>query len=66
MGSLSKMNGDYAANRISKTALNAVTTILAAELRATVGLVGSRLKWGAECPQDLTGKFLRDRKVIPW
>jgi NAD(P)-dependent dehydrogenase (short-subunit alcohol dehydrogenase family) len=90
MGSLSEMNGDYAAYRISKTALNAVTTILAAELRGTVAVNAVCPGWvktdmggpnadrdvveGAatpvwlalDAPQDLTGKFLRDRKVIPW
>ena len=42
MGALSEMEGDYAAYRISKTALNAVTAILAAELR--------RVSVNAACP----------------
>jgi NAD(P)-dependent dehydrogenase (short-subunit alcohol dehydrogenase family) len=90
MGSLSEMEGDYAAYRISKTALNAVTTILAAELRGAVAVNSACPGWvktdmggpnaerdvaeGAatavwlalDAPQDLTGKFLRDGKVIQW
>jgi NAD(P)-dependent dehydrogenase (short-subunit alcohol dehydrogenase family) len=38
MGSLSEMEGGYAAYRISKAALNAVTGILAAELRGSVAV----------------------------
>src|SRR5215471_14244820 len=38
MGALSDMEGGYAAYRISKAALNAVTGILAAELRGTVAV----------------------------
>src|ERR1700730_9921552 len=38
MGQLSDMEGGYAAYRISKTALNAVTAILAAELRGAVAV----------------------------
>jgi NAD(P)-dependent dehydrogenase (short-subunit alcohol dehydrogenase family) len=38
MGALSSMEGGYAAYRISKTALNAVTRILAAELRGAVAV----------------------------
>jgi NAD(P)-dependent dehydrogenase (short-subunit alcohol dehydrogenase family) len=73
-----------------QTALNAVTAILAAELRDVVAVNAACPGWGktdmggpnAECelaegadtpvwlaldaPQNLTGKFLRDRKVIPW
>src|SRR5262245_16701196 len=90
MGALSGMEGGYAAYRISKAALNAVTGILAAELRGSVAVNSMCPGWvktdmggknaerdvarGAEtavwlaldAPQDLTGKFLRDRKVIPW
>jgi NAD(P)-dependent dehydrogenase (short-subunit alcohol dehydrogenase family) len=89
MGALSEMEGDYAAYRISKTALNAVTAILAAELRrvsvnaACPGWVrtdmGGRsaerdVSEGADtpvwlaldAPQSLTGKFVRDRRVISW
>src|SRR5215470_2418249 len=91
MGALSEMEGDYAAYRISKAALNAVTGILAAELGAHGIAVNSmcpgwvktdmggahaerNVSQGAEtavwlaldAPQDLTGKFVRDRKVIPW
>jgi NAD(P)-dependent dehydrogenase (short-subunit alcohol dehydrogenase family) len=84
------MEGDYAAYRISKTALNAVTAILAAELRDVAAVNAACPGWvktdmgrpnaerdlaeGADtpvwlaldAPQDLTGKFVRDRKVIPW
>jgi NAD(P)-dependent dehydrogenase (short-subunit alcohol dehydrogenase family) len=90
MGALSEMEGGYAAYRISKAALNAVTGILAAELRGTVAVNSMCPGWvrtdmgganaerdvsqGADtavwlaldAPQDLTGKFLRDRKVIAW
>src|SRR5262245_10020844 len=38
LGALSEMEGGYAAYRISKTALNAVTAILAAELRGAVAV----------------------------
>jgi NAD(P)-dependent dehydrogenase (short-subunit alcohol dehydrogenase family) len=90
MGALSDMQGGYAAYRISKTALNAVTAILAAELRGAVAVNSVCPGWvktdmgganaerevaeGADtavwlaldAPQDLTGKFVRDRNVIPW
>jgi NAD(P)-dependent dehydrogenase (short-subunit alcohol dehydrogenase family) len=90
MGSLSGMEGGYAAYRISKAALNAVTGILAAELRGTVAVNSMCPGWvrtdmgganaerdvsqGADtavwlaldAPHDLSGKFLRDRKVIAW
>jgi NAD(P)-dependent dehydrogenase (short-subunit alcohol dehydrogenase family) len=90
MGSLSEMGGGYAAYRISKAALNAVTGILASELHGAVAVNSMCPGWvktdmgganaerevsqGADtavwlaldAPQELTGKFLRDRKVIPW
>lgn len=90
MGALSDMGGGYAAYRISKAALNAVTGILAAELRGVVAVNSMCPGWvrtdmgganaerdvsqGADtavwlaldAPQDLSGKFLRDRKVISW
>src|SRR5262245_34237810 len=90
MGALSDMSGGYAAYRISKAGLNAVTGILAAELRGAVAVNSMCPGWvrtdmgganaerdvsqGADtgvwlaldAPQDLSGKFLRDRKVIPW
>ena len=91
MGALSEMEGSYAAYRISKAALNAVTGILAAELAAHGIAVNSmcpgwvktdmggahaerNVSHGAEtavwlaldAPQDLTGKFVRDHKIIPW
>jgi len=90
MGAFSEMEADYAAHRISKTALNAVTAILAAELRDKVAVNAACPGWvrtdmgagsaerdvrdGADtpvwlaldAPQKLTGKFVRDRKVIPW
>jgi NAD(P)-dependent dehydrogenase (short-subunit alcohol dehydrogenase family) len=90
MGAFSEMEGDYAAYRISKTALNAVTAILAAELRDRAAVNAACPGWvrtnmggrsadrdvsqGADtpvwlaldAPQSLTGKFVRDRKVISW
>jgi NAD(P)-dependent dehydrogenase (short-subunit alcohol dehydrogenase family) len=90
MGALSDMEGGYAAYRISKAALNAVTGILSAELRGVVAVNSMCPGWvktamgganaerdvaqGADtavwlaldAAQDLSGKFLRDRKVIAW
>ena len=90
MGALSDMQGGYAAYRMSKTALNAVTGILAAELRGAVAVNSVCPGWvktdmggpnaerevsqGADtavwlaldAPPDLTGRFVRDRKIIPW
>jgi NAD(P)-dependent dehydrogenase (short-subunit alcohol dehydrogenase family) len=90
MGALDDNAGGYAAYRISKTALNAVTVILAAELRGAVAVNAVCPGWvktdmggpnaelevadGADtavwlaldAPQKLTGKFVRERKVIPW
>jgi NAD(P)-dependent dehydrogenase (short-subunit alcohol dehydrogenase family) len=90
MGALSSMEGDHAAYRVSKAALNAVTGILAAELRGTVAVNSACPGWvktdmgganaarevsqgaaGAvwlalDAPQELTGHFIRDNKVIPW
>ena len=90
MGALSEMESDYAAYRISKTVLNAVTAILSAELRDRVSVnaacpggvrtdMGGRSAerdvtegadtpvWLAlDAPQRLTGKFVRDRRVISW
>ncbi len=90
MGALNANDGGYAAYRISKTALNAVTVILAAELRGAVAVNAVCPGWvktdmggahatrdvaeGADtavwlaldAPQSLTGKFVRDRKVISW
>jgi NAD(P)-dependent dehydrogenase (short-subunit alcohol dehydrogenase family) len=75
---------------LSKTALNAVTCILAAELQGVVAVnsvcpgwvktdIGGAnaerevsqgaagIVWLAlDAPQDLTGEFRRDRKVLPW
>jgi NAD(P)-dependent dehydrogenase (short-subunit alcohol dehydrogenase family) len=90
MGALSDNSGGYAAYRMSKTAINAVTAILAAELRDTIAVnavcpgwvrtdMGGRhatrdvadgadtAVWLAlDAPEKFTGKFVRDRKVIPW
>ncbi|HEY2800737.1 MAG TPA: SDR family NAD(P)-dependent oxidoreductase [Chthoniobacterales bacterium] len=74
---------------VSKTALNGVTSQLAAAVprcavnsicpgwvrtdmggagaTRSVGEGASDIVWlGAEAPHDLTGKFIKDRKVIPW
>ena len=90
-GQLTDM-GDWApAYSLSKTALNAVTGMMAAALRdkhiavnsicpgwVSTDMGGSSaprsvqqgadtVTWLAtEAPADLTGKFLRDRAVIPW
>ena len=90
MAALSDNSGGYGAYRISKTALNAVTATLAAELAGAVAVNSVCPGWvktdmggphadrdvaeGADtavwlaldAPQQLAGKFLRDRKVIPW
>ncbi len=90
MGAFSEMQGDYVAYRLSKTALNAISVMLAAELRGKIAVNAACPGWvktdmggqkaerdvseGADtpvwlaldAPQTLTGKFLRDRKVIPW
>jgi NAD(P)-dependent dehydrogenase (short-subunit alcohol dehydrogenase family) len=90
MGELNDNSGGHAAYRISKTALNAVTATLAAELDGAVAVNSVCPGWvktdiggphaernvaeGADtavwlaldAPQRLTGKFIRDRKVIPW
>ena len=90
MGELGHNSGGHAAYRISKTALNAATAILAAELRGSVAVNSVCPGWvktdmggpganrevaeGADtavwlaldAPQKLTGKFIRDREVIPW
>lgn len=90
-GQLTDM-GDWApAYSLSKTALNAVTGMMAAALKdkniavnsicpgwvstdmggssapRTVQQGADTVTWLAtEAPSDLTGRFLRDRKVIPW
>ena len=90
MGALTDNYGGHAAYRMSKTLLNAVTAILAAELAGTIavnsvcpgwvktdmgGLNATRdvaegadtAVWLAlDAPATLTGKFVRDHKVIPW
>ena len=90
MGSLEHMGEGYAAYRMSKTALNSLTVVMAADT------ANSRVKINSMCPgwvrttmggssaprtveqgadtivwlateKDIpTGKFFRDRKVIPW
>ena len=90
MGELAHNSGGHAAYRISKTALNAATAILAAELRGSVAVNSVCPGWvktdmggpganrevaeGADtavwlaldASQKLTGKFIRDREVVPW
>lgn len=90
-GSLSWAGKGNAAYRLSKACLNAITTLLAAELSdgsvvinaVCPGSVRTRMGgpdaqrdpeeaaeavvWLAlDAPPDLNGKFLRDRRVIPW
>jgi NAD(P)-dependent dehydrogenase (short-subunit alcohol dehydrogenase family) len=90
VGALADNYGGHAAYRMSKTLLNAVTAILAAELAGTIAVnsvcpgwvktdMGGRnatrdvaegadtAVWLAlDAPATLTGKFVRDHKVIPW
>jgi NAD(P)-dependent dehydrogenase (short-subunit alcohol dehydrogenase family) len=90
MGALTDNAGGYAAYRMSKTLLNGVTAILAAELAGEIAVNSVCPGWvktdmgGAGAPRDvaegadtavwlaldapatLTGKFVRDRTVIPW
>jgi NAD(P)-dependent dehydrogenase (short-subunit alcohol dehydrogenase family) len=90
MGALTDNDGGYAAYRMSKTAINAVTAILSAELRGAIAVNSVCPGWvktdmggphatrdvadGADtavwlaldAPEKLTGKFVRDRKAIPW
>ncbi|HEY9821691.1 MAG TPA: SDR family oxidoreductase [Candidatus Sericytochromatia bacterium] len=90
-GQLTDMSDWAPAYSLSKTALNAVTGMMAAALRDKHIVVNSicpgwvrtdmggsgasrsvqqgadTVTWLAtEAPSDLTGKFLRDQKVIPW
>ena len=90
MGALADNDGGYAAYRMSKTAINAVTAILVRRAaRRDSGQLGvprlgqdrhgrphatrdvadgaDTAVWLAlDAPDKLTGKFVRDRKVIPW
>jgi len=90
MGALTDNDGGYAAYRLSKALLNAVTAILAAELAGAIAVNSVCPGWvktdmggasaprgvteGADtavwlaldAPETLTGKFVRDRKVIAW
>jgi NAD(P)-dependent dehydrogenase (short-subunit alcohol dehydrogenase family) len=91
MGEWSSLRqGGYAAYRLSKTALNAFTVLLASEMRNTVVKVVSMCPgwvktemggsgasrsvekgaetavWLATSSEIESGKFYRDKKVIPW
>lgn len=89
MGALEELSGNYAAYRISKSSLNALTILMANELGTPVkvnamcpgwvrtdmgGPDASRTVeegadtavWLALSPDIPHGKFVRDRKVIPW
>src|ERR671919_1717906 len=90
LAALEDMGGGSPGYRVSKTALNALTRILASELRGSgllvnavnpgwvqtdmggsgatrsVGEGAAGIVWlAADAPQTETGKFWRDRKVIP-
>lgn len=90
MGAQSELSGDHASYRISKSALNALTIIMADELsdtsikinsmcpgwvRTDMGGVGATRSveegadtavWLATNSDIPKGKFIRDRKEIPW
>lgn len=91
LGQLSKMGAGSPAYRVSKTALNAFTATLAAEVKSNGILVNAMSPgWvrtdmgGPDAPRGVeegaetaiwlamlpstgpTGRFFRDRKVIPW
>ena len=62
MGELADNDGGYTAYRISKTALNAVIAILAAELRGAVAVNAACPGWvwtdmgGAHADRDVAGR----------
>lgn len=89
MGELASLrSGGYAAYRLSKTALNAFTILLASESTETkvfamcpgwvrtdmggrgasrsVGKGAETAVWLATSSEPVSGKFYRDKKVIPW
>ena len=90
MGAFEQMEGGYAAYRMSKTALNSLTAVMAADSAKTnvrinaicPGWVRTQMG-GSSAPRDVaqgadtivwlatekvvpTGKFFRDRNIIPW
>jgi NAD(P)-dependent dehydrogenase (short-subunit alcohol dehydrogenase family) len=67
-GSLTNMGGGAPAYSLSKTALNALTRMLAAELRGDQILVNAVCPgWAADLePDGPTGGFFRDGRPLPW
>ena len=65
---LAKRGGTAASYGISKAALNALTSTLAAELADTPILVNAAsVLWAATLPDDgPTGELRRDGRPLPW
>ena len=89
MGAIDDLSGNYAAYRLSKSSLNALTILMANELAPSIKINAMCPGWvktdmggpdahrtveeGADTavwlalnPEIPSGKFVRDRKVIPW
>ena len=90
MGGMADLTGGYAGYRLSKSSMNALTILMANELkgsgisvnamcpgwvRTDMGGAGASKSveqgadtavWLATNPEITTGKFFRDREIIPW